>query len=179
MRQILSVLLLAQLALLWPVASPAPPEHVLEAAVLPDREFEPDLLLDSAARWYLPVDSEARRETKGWFWCGTPYSQFLQREGDRLVDEAELVRRAHWLVGLVKPADVGEYAQVPRQCRTPGCAGKVSLAYASKLRIEDDAGFLDYRELDEVFSLNDMGFEIRRVVSDTSPQRKKRRQRGR
>jgi len=180
MRQIFSALLLAQLALLWPVGSLTLHDQVQEAALLPQPPIlEADYLLDSAARWYLPAGGEARRETKGWFLCGTPLLQFLERYGDRLVDEAELVRRAHWLAGFAGPTEVGEYAQVPRQCRTPGCAGKVSLALAAWPWIEDDAGYRDYRELDDTFSLDDKGIEIRPVMPDAPPQRKKRRQRGR
>ena len=52
------------------------------------------------------------------------------------MDEAELVRRAHWLIELVEPADAHKvYAQVPRQCRTPGCNGKVSLALALETQL--------------------------------------------
>ena len=139
MRKLFTGFLLAQLALLWPLGSLTPHGQVLEVVVLPQPPvLKADYLLDFAARRYLPAGSEVSKETRKWLWCGTPILQFRHAEGDRLVEEAELVRRAHWLIDLVEPADAQRlHDEVPRQCRTPGCSGKVSLAEATELAIEE------------------------------------------
>ena len=140
--------LLALLALPWPfgsltphdqVQSQTPHDQVQELAVLPQPPvLTADYLLDFAARRYLPAGSEVSKETRNWFFCGTPILQFRHAEGDRLVEEAELVRRAHWLIDLVEPGDAQRlHDEVPRKCRTPGCSGKVSLAEATKIVIEE------------------------------------------